>query len=850
MKDLTGLLKSVLKSPLKRSAGHLPFDAVFGLFREVLGNNNRSLEIITDMGDKLGGDYIFDINYIKGAYAELISAVGRSINSFNALTQNRYSGIHDAFRRIDGQLRSLIDESPSPSGKLVIPYEDITPDMEREVGGKNAHLADLQNHLRINVPDAFVISTAAFDEFIKFNGLNEKLRSNSLPKPSLAGLQSLLINGGMPPSIVSAVDNAVIKLTEKHGRGFTLAVRSSAQEEDGDFSFAGQFETVLNVPPRTNSITEAYKKVVASLYSPRAIAYQSQLGYEPAQLKMAVGCMVMIDAAVSGVMYSTNPYGDRDTLLLNASWGLGEAIVDGRTDADFYIVRKGVTPEAVISKAGKKDVMMINAEDTGTNEISTPDEIRGRLCLTAGQIVELVNLAGAIEKHFSRPQDIEWAIGGNGRIFILQSRPLKMEDNVRDNFTGINQAAPPEHTLIKNNGIAVQKGIAAGKVFIIKKMDELENFPKGSILVSKHDSSNFVRVMPYVSAIITDTGAPTSHMASVCREFKVPTIVNTGNATQILEAGQEVTVSIDDGGITIYDGIHSELLRQKNANSPNMVSIHEFRKKRYVLRYISPLNLVDPLLEEFTVEGCKTLHDVLRFIHEKSVTELIERGRESASRLKDHTAVKLDLPIPAGILVVDTGGALDHVGNADKVTFEQVQSIPLKAVIRGMMHQGVWHSGAVSLRAGDFLSSMMRMTDIVNESGEFVGNNIAVASREYLHLSLRFGYHFNMIDCYCSENARNNHIYFRFVGGATDITKRSRRIELIASILKEYGFNIRTQGDLIIARLSNISQEETENILDQTGRLIAYTRQLDAMLHDDGIVEKYAKRFLEGKYEL
>jgi len=339
-------------------------------------------------------------------------------------------------------------------------------------------------------------------------------------------------------------------------------------------------------------------------------------------------------------------------------------------------------------------------------------------------------------------------------------------------------------------------------------------------------------------------------MASVCREFRVPTIVNAGNATQLLQDGQEVTVSIDDDGITIYDGIHSAIIKQKDAKSPNMENIHEFRKRRYVLRYISPLNLVDPLLDAFSVEGCKTIHDVLRFIHEKAVAELIERGRETASRLNDHTAVKLDLPIPAGILVFDTGGALDNAVKADKVTFEQIQSIPLKAVIRGMMHPGVWQCKAVSLRAGDFLSSMMRMTDIVNECGEFIGSNIAVASREYLHLSLRFGYHFNMIDCYQSENTRNNHVYFRFAGGATDLTKRSRRIGLIAYILKEYGFNIRTKGDLIIARLSNISQEETEEILDQSGRLIAYTRQLDAMLHDDGTVEKYARRFLEGKYEL
>jgi len=154
------------------------------------------------------------------------------------------------------------------------------------------------------------------------------------------------------------------------------------------------------------------------------------------------------------------------------------------------------------------------------------------------------------------------------------------------------------------------------------------------------------------------------------------------------------------------------------------------------------------------------------------------------------------------------------------------------------------------LQAQDFFSSMMRMPDIVSDSKTYLRYNVAVISREYVNLNLRFGYHYNMMDCYCSDKARDNHIYFRFTGGATDIIKRSRRIDLIARILREYGFTMKIQGDLIIARLSNISREEMENILDQTGRLIAFTRQLDAVLHDDEAVRHYAEKFLSGDYAL
>ncbi|HEY6010110.1 MAG TPA: pyruvate, water dikinase, partial [Nitrospirota bacterium] len=132
--------------------------------------------------------------------------------------------------------------------------------------------------------------------------------------------------------------------------------------------------------------------------------------------------------------------------------------------------------------------------------------------------------------------------------------------------------------------------------------------------------------------------------------------------------------------------------------------------------------------------------------------------------------------------------------------------------------------------------------------GGRVEQNLAVISRDYANVSLKFGYHFIVMDCFCSDRARNNHIYFRFAGGATDMTKRSRRLQLISTILAGYGFNIRTKGDLIVARLANIGQREAESVLDQLGRLFSYTRQLDAVLNDDSSVERYAKNFMRGVY--
>ncbi|HUI67492.1 MAG TPA: PEP/pyruvate-binding domain-containing protein [Nitrospirota bacterium] len=856
-----GLLRSFLASVANASAFRKypadpeEFKAVFDQFKKVLDSNNRALETITDMGEKLSGDYLFDVNYIKKAYSRLRKDLEYSIRNFDTLTRNRYLRLHDVFGRIDSLIQQMISGAPPVSQKPVLFFEDIPWGMLREVGGKNAHLSEVKNRLSLRVPDAFVITTAAFDEFMRSNGLDEQVaRIAREPHPSDTGLrelQELIIRGTVPPSLNLAMQEAIQTIRSRNGECF-LAVRSSAEEEDSGRSFAGQFQSILNVSPETERIEHAYREVIASLFSEKAVAYQQQMGYEPGRLKMAVGCMVMVDAVSSGVMYTTAPDGKGDTIIISAAWGLGEAVVEGRTDADLYTVRKGQPHEILGSAIGKKLSMITGLNQGGVTEVATPDDLRGKPCLTSEQTAELASLALKIEKYFGSPRDIEWAIDKGGKVFILQARPLNIAVENSGDVSAERQIPSPEpahQVLIRNRGSVVQKGTGAGKVLIARKKDDLIDLPKGAVLVAKHDSSLYVRVMPFVSAIITETGTQTSHMAALCRELKIPAIVNVAGVMEILKPGRDVTlVAGDDGTSTIYEGIVRDIITQAGHEAARMEDVYEYRRKRYILRYISLLNLVDPLMDEFTPEGCRTLHDILRFIHEKSVAELVDSAREGNVKFRKQSALApLELPVPAGILVMDMGGGLKS-GVSGRATFEQVTSVPFRAIIRGMIHPGAWHSEPVALKAHDFLSSMMRMPDIVSDSGNRAGYNVAVISREYVNLSIRFGYHFNMIDCYCGENAKNNHIYFRFVGGATDMAKRSRRVELIAKILREYGFNIKIKGDLLIARLAGLKQEEMETVLDQTGRLISYARQLDAVLHDDAAIDRYAKNFLAGVY--
>jgi len=835
---------------------------LFAHFRAVLDGNNRSLEVITDMGEKFGGDYLFDINYTRSAYESLFEAISGSIRNFSLLTNDQYPQLAEVLSRIDTLVQRMFASSGPEGGALVIPYAGITWDMAEEVGGKNYHLAEMGNALHLPVPESFAITTAAFDAFVGYNNeLGEMLAglsATAIDDAALAALRAAVLAAAIPPELERAFADATAVIRDRLGATATLAVRSSAEEEDGDFSFAGQFESVLNVSCDAAAVGEAYKEVVASLFEPNAIAYQLHLGCDPGRLKMAAAVVTMVDARASGVIYTVASSVEPDTILVNAAWGLGTAVVDGRTDADLFTVAKGEAPKILSSRVGRKEAMVVNRGAGGIETVATPAEQRDKASLSKAEVLDLASRAMAIETYFKTPQDIEWAIDRDGRCFILQARGLRVESVPEEPVAG--EGGEPIATshlpvLLENQGTVVQKGITAGKVFVLKHADELDQVPRGAILVARHDSPHFVRVIPFLNAIVTDVGAPTSHMASICREFNVPTVVNTGDGTALLGHNEEVTLMAgDDNQVTVYAGIAHELLREQRQTALKVRELYEFRRQKYVMRYIAPLNLVNPLEEEFAPGKCKTVHDLIRFMHEKSVQGLVESATRQGRGLMGVFGGKkglrrLDLPLPIQVLAIDLGGGIaDGVGRG-AVPLEGLVSVPLRALIKGMMHPGVWHENTLALAGKDLLSGMTRAADLTG-NGAAAGANLAVISGDYVNMSMRFGYHFNMLDSYCSATPRNNHIYFRFVGGAAAITSRSRRIQMMASILAESGFIIKTQGDLLVARVSNISRADIERILDQTGRLIAFTRQLDAVLDSDAAVKRLASAFLAGDYSI
>ncbi len=269
------------------------------------------------------------------------------------------------------------------------------------------------------------------------------------------------------------------------------------------------------------------------------------------------------------------------------------------------------------------------------------------------------------------------------------------------------------------------------------------------------------------------------------------------------------------------------------------------------MRYIAPLHLVNPLEEDFLPEKCRSIHDLIRFMHEKAVQALVagasRQAKSLAGRLfRRQSAIRdLSLPLPIRMLIIDIGGALT-IGGGKQAKMEQLRSRPLKAILQGMLEPGVWRDEAMALKGRDLLAGMTRTAD-PGAMSAMTGANLAVASAEYVNLSLRFGYHFNMLDSYCTDQPRNNHIFFRFVGGAASITHRSLRIHFMDRVLSGYGFLTKPKGDLLVARISNLPAEEVERLLTSLGRLIGYARQLDAAMVSTEAAEQLAADFLSGK---
>lgn len=439
----------------------------------------------------------------------------------------------------------------------ILSFSNIRKEMIDLVGGKGANLGELLSQ-GIRVPPGFVLTSKAYRYFLDYNNLREKiisiLKEEKDSATASSRIKQLILSAEIPPDLEEITLNAYEELVKQVGKEILVAVRSSATAEDIESaSFAGQQDTYLNV--ERSQLFEKIKLVWASLFNERAIEYRKSKGIDSSKVEMAVVIQKMVNSRSSGVMFTLNPAnGDRNFIVIESSWGLGEAVVGGMVTPDEVVISKHDL-KIVDRRISKKNLKIIYDPHLKANrEVEIQGKESESPSITDEEAIELAKLAVKIEKHYEVPMDIEWAIDGDltfpDNVFIVQARPETFWVSKQSRQEPVTATTGERKVIVK--GLAASPGIAMGKARVLLDIKDAKEFKKGEILVTRMTDPDWVPVMKVASAIITDEGGITSHAAIVSRELGIPAIVGTKDATKLLRTGQEITVDATRG--VVYEG--------------------------------------------------------------------------------------------------------------------------------------------------------------------------------------------------------------------------------------------------------------------------------------------------------
>jgi pyruvate,water dikinase len=457
----------------------------------------------------------------------------------------------------------------------IIKLEELGMDDVEIVGGKNASLGEMISNLSnlgVAVPGGFATTAAAYREFLRLDGLDDRIHSiletldvDDIDALTDAGqkIRGWIMNQPLPSGLMEDMKAAWDEMSD--GREIAVAVRSSATAEDlPDASFAGQQETFLNIRG-LDAVIDAMHQVFASLFNDRAIAYRVHHGFDHSLVALSAGIQTMVrsDVGSAGVMFTLDTEsGFRDAVFITASYGLGETVVQGAVNPDEYFVYKAALESGkfpILRKnLGSKAIKMVYSGHTEPGKtVDTVDvepEDSDRFCLSDEDIIELAKMAVTIEKHYQRPMDIEWGKDGNdGKLYILQARPETVQSR---SGRSIERFTLKQSSAAIATGRSIGQKIGSGTAKVISSVREMSRVQPGDVLVSDMTDPDWEPVMKRAAAIVTNRGGRTCHAAIIARELGIPAVVGCGDATETIKDGAEVTVCCAEGdeGV-VYEGL-------------------------------------------------------------------------------------------------------------------------------------------------------------------------------------------------------------------------------------------------------------------------------------------------------
>ncbi len=801
----------------RRSSRQAAFRIMYERFREMLALNDSTLELIADIEELVANPRRFSLGAVTRRVRKAAMDVFVMVKDVNQIAENKHAELYEALKKISDSLESeMAPVQGADAGKYVLPLHEIHAMDAHLAGSKMANLGEVKAECGLAVPDGFTITTGAFLHFMncgqlwdKCDGLEAILELED-PQGFADACREVQADILATP-VAEDLAAAILGQFDAQFRdsGTLVAMRSSSIGEDSALSsHAGLYTTELNIG--RSGLLQAYRAVLASTFSPAAVAYRFQRGIAISDSLMAVGCVRMVQARHSGILYSRLPDDpDADAIIISIVRGISAGIGSGDQIAETLVVIPGRISDVHCS------------------------------ILNQDEIAELTKAARRLESHYGRPQDIEWAVDDGG-IKILQTRPMTAVE-IKSGGQG---AIVTDRAPLLEGGYVACSGVGSGPVVLIGADDDLEGFPQGGVLLARHSKPAYSQIMDRCAAIVTDVGSPIGHMSSLAREFHVPTIVGLNGATRILKEGQCVTV--DAVTCRVFDGRIPFPVPQQHSRS--IVESPALERLRRIARLVTPLTLTDPASADFHPSSCRSLHDITRYVHEKAFEAMFHYGDIAA--VNSEGSARLEAKLPIRVEIFDVGGGLSPAATPHtSVRPEQILSVPMRAFLEGLLEPAIrWDlPRPVSLRG--FLSVLGEsVAALPPETGEIGRVSYAIVSDRYMNFSTKAGYHFSTVDTYCGTSVNKNYVHFRFVGGAAVEERRQRRVQFLSKVVMSLDFSVQVKGDALVARLDKYGAADIQSRLATLGRLTLCARQLDMLMDNDSSPELFARAFLAGEW--
>lgn len=833
-------------------------------FRAILANNEHCLELINslDMRSRsLGQPW----PGLPGEVEDLLHVSYELVDGLNRLSGYRFEGLYGRQRLLSQRIHTALDAMGDAAARRPARLTLAEADQEdvATVGGKAKALGRLIR-LGLSVPGGFVITVDAGRRFLVDSGINFSLHNrlrrleaqsadSSRIRAEADAIRDDILGAELTPELRQEFAEAYARLTREGEENTPVSLRSSAVLEDAaGHSFAGQFSTVLNVRG-LDELIRAYKTVLASNFNARSVSYRLRHGMPLTGADMAVICQRMVPARAAGVLFSvdpSDPSGER--ALLTAVPGLGLAAVDGEAPADVYrpfrVDLEGSRP--IERRLAHKTERKVAAPDGGVAVEALSEAEADQALLTDEQIRTLLGYGRMAEAFFGSPQDMEWALDATGRLRVLQSRPLHLGARRRAD------APEAEGRLLLKGGVMSSSGRGVGRVRFIRDAKDLERGPEGPVAaVMRQSLVRAARWMPDFQAVVVELGNPADHLSNVAREYGVPMLTSATDATKLLPDGQWVLVDADQGAVREIDPALgqsiAELWRDRDEDQeeapvePRASNMPPELKRLRDL--VAPLNLTDAYGATFSIMECRSLHDIVRYVHEKAVLEMFESG-DMALEEASGVVHRLRSRVPFHFFVIDLGAGLAPETKGMLIDVSAVRSLPFLALWKGVETPGLrWGSPPPNANISGLFSR-----SLLDSGGQrpLGSSNYALITSDYLNLNARVDYHFAMIDALSGLNPRENYIRFRFKGGGAEPRQRERRAAFISDVLLAHGFFVDQRGDLVTAAYLEAERDEVLSRLTMLGKLLGFSRLLDASMLDEEAPGRVATAFLHEDFGL